>query len=188
MDNKICKIEDCDFEIYSLGMCSKHYRRFKRHGNPTITLRKHERHGFYNSSLYRRWDCILQRCTNPNNKDYKNYGGRGIKVCDRWLNSFSAFYEDMGDIPFKDAQIDREDNDGDYTLKNCRWTTSVVNAQNRRSNVLNWFTVRSIRRLYALKKYLRKDLCKIYNLKFGTLKQVIYNQTWKGIEPLKNSF
>jgi hypothetical protein len=80
---------------------------------------------------------MIQRCYNPNNKGYKNYGGRGIKVCARWLESFENFYEDMGDCP-KGLTLDRKDNDGDYTSENCRWATKEEQQNNTRINV--WIT------------------------------------------------
>lgn len=84
------------------------------------------------SSEYRSWESMKKRCTNPNNKHYKNYGGRGIKVCERWLNSFEAFYADMGAKPFEGAQLDRIKTNGDYAPKNCRWVTRQQNVTNTR--------------------------------------------------------
>lgn len=74
---------------------------------------------------------MIDRCTNEENKKYPRYGGRGIKVCDRWLETFDNFYDDMGERPFKGAQLDRIDNDGDYSPENCRWVTSFENNMNR---------------------------------------------------------
>jgi len=77
------------------------------------------------------------RCLNINNQYYYNYGGRGIIVCDRWLNSFENFYADMGPKPTNDHSIDRYPNgDGNYEPGNCRWATSREQNNNRRDNVI----------------------------------------------------
>jgi predicted SprT family Zn-dependent metalloprotease len=87
-------------------------------------------HGMSSTSTFRIWTGILRRCLNKNFKNYKYYGGRGIKVCKRWLK-FENFYKDMGERPLN-LQIDRIDNDGHYEPGNCRWVTSRVNNLNKR--------------------------------------------------------
>jgi hypothetical protein len=81
------------------------------------------------------WRGMKSRCFNPNEKSYKNYGGRGVTVCERW-EDFNNFYEDMGPRPSDKHSIDRIDNDGDYCLENCRWATRVEQNRNCRSNRL----------------------------------------------------
>ncbi len=93
-------------------------------------------HGMYGTGIYRRWVNIKSRCCRDNDKSFSYYGGRGIKLCDRWLK-FENFYADMGDIPFEGAQLDRIDPDGNYEPSNCRWVTSLENNNNRRNSPKN---------------------------------------------------
>ena len=95
-----------------------------------------EKHGMSDSSEYRSWFHMKNRCFNTNNKDYSRYGGRGISVCDRWKNSFQNFFADMGLKPSPKHSIDRIDNNGDYFAENCKWSTHKEQVNNRNSNRL----------------------------------------------------
>lgn len=81
---------------------------------------------------YRCWSNMRTRCYCPSHKQYKDCGGRGITVCDRWLKSFASFFEDMGHKPSQNHSLDRIDNDGNYTPDNCRWATKTEQMSNRR--------------------------------------------------------
>lgn len=87
-------------------------------------------HGMSYTTTFKIWAGILRRCLNQNFKAYKYYGGRGIKVCDRWRTSFENFLSDMGIRPYG-LQIDRIDNNGHYEPGNCRWVTPKINNSNR---------------------------------------------------------
>lgn len=103
-----------------------------------------KRHGKAYSSEYSTWKHIKDRCLNPNNDHYHNYGGRGIKVCDRWLESFDNFYEDMGEKPTPEHSLDRKDNDGNYELSNCHWATQKIQSMNQRIRVDNKSGVKGV--------------------------------------------
>jgi hypothetical protein len=93
------------------------------------------RHGGTRLPEYGVWAAMLRRCRNPNTRDYPHYGGRGIRVCPRWLD-FAEFMADMGPRPTSRHWIDRIDNDGDYCKENCRWATVVEQERNRGNNRL----------------------------------------------------
>lgn len=91
-------------------------------------------HGESKSRMYKIWAGMIQRCSNPNRDAFKYYGGRGIKVCKRWLD-FNNFYSDMAQTYFEGASIDRIDNNKDYASDNCRWVPKRSQFSNRRNKV-----------------------------------------------------
>lgn len=95
-------------------------------------------HGGSSSPLYGTWQQMLRRCDLPTHVDYAHYGGRGIRVCERWKD-FSLFIQDMGAPPFPGASIDRRNVNGDYSPDNCRWATKSEQARNKRNSRLITF-------------------------------------------------
>lgn len=117
-------------ETKSCGCLKKEYLK-----NKTIGLK----HGMSRTKFYKMYDSIKKRCLNKNNKDYKNYGGRGIKICEEWLNKengFINFYNWAIENGYKEGlSIDRINNNGNYEPKNCRWITNKEQQRNTRNNV-----------------------------------------------------
>lgn len=105
--------------------CDRDFAKHAKHGESVHATRSVE---------YNAWRLMRQRCNDPKNKHYKHYGGRGIKICDRW-NSYEAFIEDMGRRPSKKHSLDRIDVNGNYEPNNCRWATVVTQARNRRDAI-----------------------------------------------------
>jgi hypothetical protein len=94
---------------------------------------KRSTHGATNTDEYRIYRGVIARCENPNVKVYPDYGGRGIKICERWRSSFENFLADMGPRPSKDHSLDRENSDGHYEPGNVRWALQSKQVNNRRN-------------------------------------------------------
>lgn len=105
-----------------------------KHGHTVRSLKKDDKRTM--TSEYRAWVAMKNRCLNSNQARFKDYGGRGIKVCARWLgkNGFKNFLSDMGPKPSPEHSMDRKKTDRNYTKSNCRWATKVQQARNARSN------------------------------------------------------
>jgi len=113
-----------------------------RHGNTKscgclrkeVTGKLKRTHGLSSLKEYAKWALAIDRCHKENNFQYKDYGGRGIRVCKRWRNSFEAFYKDMGPCP-PGLTLERINNDKGYFPRNCKWATWDEQCRNRRTNV-----------------------------------------------------
>lgn len=121
-------------------------------------------------SEYGIWSTMKARCYNPNANCYKNYGGKGIKVCDRWRQSFTNFITDMGPKPSPNHTLDRyPDNNGDYGPSNCRWATMKQQNQNRTNNVVI---------MIGDEKKSLAEWCDILGLNYKLLRQRISRSTY----------
>ena len=145
---KICKADGCNrTDIKGKEYCSMHWQRIKRNGSLAPKILKNGPRMEYPEE-YKSWASMRDRCTNPSNRAYALYGGRGIKICDRWLdlpNGFVNFIEDMGRKPSYERtatggkplySLDRIDPDGDYCPENCRWATWLTQENNKRTSTL----------------------------------------------------
>lgn len=118
---------------------------------------------------YRTWAHIKGRCHNKNDGAYRLYGGRGIKVCQRWMDSFDNFLSDIGNAPSKNHCLDRIDNNGPYSPKNCRWVTPAEQSRNTRRNIV-------------ISGMCLKDFCSSINLSYEAAQMRIRRN---GIEKFK---
>lgn len=123
--------------------------------------------------LYQIWKGMIYRCFNANSTGYKYYGGRGITVCKRWSNDFWMFAKDMGQRPSMKHSLDRINNNGNYTPKNCKWSTVYEQRKNSRNKHYAIENSISTRTLYGTKYYVfaKQIKGKMFNFKFRTLEE-----------------
>jgi hypothetical protein len=133
-------------------------------------------HGKSYCKIYRIHRAMINRCHNPKNNEYKNYGGRGIIVCNRWKNSFLNFLHDMGDKP-DGLCIERINNDGNYEPCNCKWASMTEQAHNRRGIKLSVVKVIEIRKLH-LSGITSKQLAKNYGVDVSNIRYVLNRKSW----------
>lgn len=144
----------------------------KKGGNKT--------HGLSAHCLCPIWREMVSRCHNRKNKDYKNYGDRGVSVCEEWRDNFESFYNWALKNGYKGGlTIDRRNNNGNYEPANCRFITKAENSRNKRGIKLNWDLVNEIRNIKLLIPEISpKEIAVAYNVKSATIRGVLCRRSW----------
>jgi len=173
---EICKVENCRGKIKAKGYCNKHYQKWLKYDDP-LHVEK-ERHGMKGTLEYNVWHNMKDRCYRKKNKSYSYYGKRGIMVCDRWRNSFMAFFTDMGPKPFLKAEIDRIDNDGNYEPGNCKWDSHTENNRHTIATKLTMQKAKIIRNIYKNSRISQKEIGIIFGVNRSVIEKVVNNRTW----------
>ena len=126
-----------------------------------LIVNRSTKHNQRHTKLYEVWKTMKQRCYNPNNKSFKNYGGRCISICEEWKNNFTAFYNwSMQNGYEENLSIDRINNNGNYEPSICRWTTRIVQQNNTRNN--RYITINNETKTLS-------QWCSFYNIKYTTV-------------------
>lgn len=137
------------------------------------------KHGLSSHPLYWKLDSIIARCYNPNNPAFKNYGKRGILVCDEWRESHENFHNWAIRNGWADGlEIDRINNDGNYEPSNCRFVLKIENNRNKRTNKLSFYKAVAIRNLFRIGAFTRKELSVIFDVAKSNINAVINNKSW----------
>lgn len=137
----LCSINDCEKPAPGgrKGWCVMHYTRWRNYGDPTYTKYDRSIVGITTTPEYKVWVDMKARCYNPLAPGYENYGGRGIRVSEAWIKSFTIFFEHIGSKPEPSYSIERVDVNGNYEPGNVKWASKKEQANNRRSNI--FFTI-----------------------------------------------
>lgn len=141
-----------------------------------LVAKARTKHGFARSRIYKIWQGMLARCNKPNCNAYKNYGGRGIKVCEKW-NTFEGFYEDMGPSYYDGGTIERKDVNGNYEQSNCKWIDKKDQSWNLRKNVKVKFNGQMLN---------LKELSELVDIPIKIIQQRISNQKWSVEKAISN--
>lgn len=138
------------------------------------------KHGLSKSSEYRVWDAMIGRCHRITHHAFKNYGGRGIFVCDEW-RTFDGFYADMGAQP-EGLTLERLNNSQGYSKANCVWASVTEQSRNRRTTKLNVEKVATIKRLLG-EKVTQQKIANMFSLTRGSIGHIAQKLTWREVCP-----
>lgn len=130
-------------------------------------IKRRKTHGMSRSGEHYSWTAMKHRCLNPNAQEYARYGGRGITIDPRWVNSFETFLEDMGMRPTPQHTLERIDNDKGYSKDNCKWATRLEQSRNRSS---------TLRYMYNGKEVPLREIAEKHGISFGMLLQRLTKQ------------
>ena len=134
----------------------------------------------YGTRLYRIWDNIKQRCSNPKNCNYYAYGERGITICPEWTNDYIAFRNWALSNGYADnLEINRKNNEGNYCPENCNFVTAKENTRHRRGQkIKNMIMANEIRDLHKIGNYSQRDLAKRYDVSSTQIWRILHNERW----------
>jgi hypothetical protein len=143
-----------------------------------VVSARETKHGMCRSKVYSVWSSMIQRCRSEKNSHWHRYGGRGIKVCQRWIDSLANFYADMGPRPSPKHTIDRINNDGNYEPGNCRWATHAENARNGTRAKITITIAKEIR-LFKKSGARAEPIAKLFGISDACIYNVCSGNTWK---------
>ncbi len=156
-----CYGKNCERETLAKGLCTKHYARLRRTGSVDNLIRQeYVLDGRSKHPLLKTYNGMKHRCLNPKYTYFRLYGGRGIKICDRWLDpitGFSNFVSDMGEKPSPKMTIERVDTNGHYEKGNCRWAWPIEQSNNTRRNI--YFVLEGV-------KFTLSELCRMVGFNY----------------------
>lgn len=152
---------------------------FQKGANMSERIRRSD----YGFCTYNIWQAMRDRCLNKNNPYYKNYGGRGITICERW-DSYANFKQDMGERPYR-YTLERKDNNRGYSKRNCRWATYLEQNRNKRNTKLNIYKAMMIIRARMRTPKLKiTELTELYNVSTTTIFRVLSGHQWPEAQSL----
>lgn len=153
-----CALWECRCECGTIVVRRSQYLRTKHRPHPRSCGCRmgNETHKMSYTRPYKIWISMRRRCLDPRDKDYANYGGRGIRVCETWKNSFENFWADMREGYNDSLTLGRQDNNGDYSPQNCKWETVKAQSNNTRTNIFletpkGKMTMQQAAELYGIK-------------------------------------
>lgn len=179
----ICSNADCTRPLLARGLCDACYKKAKRQGL-LPPLQRWVNPVSIQHPIYGVWSRMLRRCRNPEDKDYTDYGGRGITYDPAW-QQFPAFYADMHETYITGLFLDRLNNDGNYSKDNCRWATPTESARNRRSTKLDERKVALIREMFRGKLpeesviTFNTRTASLFAIAPSTVSNITSNRQWK---------
>lgn len=178
-----CCIKGCSEPLWGHEFCRRHYQAWRNNGHPLHLVTRVARPTAKTATReYKSWWAARKRCTNPEARQWSDYGGRGITMCERWCASFEAFLADVGPSPSRQHTLGRIDNDGPYAPHNVRWETMTEQNRNTRATVLTAEKVAMAKRRHLDGERIA-DLAREIGVKNITLWQAIKGVSWADVVP-----